>query len=599
MRDRLGAALLSALVLTAAFTAVLPQPTSAAGKKVAIIVGPTGSITDTYRRSADAAAAAATAAGATVVKVYSPNATWANVRNAVNGANIIVWMGHGSGYPNPYNASETTEKANGWGLNRTTTNGDGDNWSSTMVYCGERALLGTLTSAYADQWKYCGGSTNTDGITPAPGFVMVYAHACYTAGAGEPNEAPKPESTYLERVKNYSSPPLQLGAGAYFATSSEQSRIVTAVLTQPELPYGQIFRNLPSFSASAARAFSHADVPGRSIWLQSNGYHLAYAGDPTLTPSGNHVALRVTDVDRYAGANRYATAAAVSASGFAPGVSVAYVATGANFPDALAAGAAAAHRGAPVLLVTGTAVPQATANELARLDPDRIVVVGSEAVVSAGVATALEAYATTRVVERIAGANRFATAARISASTFAPGVGVAYIATGMNFPDALAGVAATGGNDGPVLLVGSNELPTETAAELTRLRPARLVLLGSSGVISSGVATALRPYATSGEAPRRLSGATRYDTAAAISAGTYASATTVFLAIGTNFPDALGGGPVAAGIPGPLLLVTASSIPASAASELSRLAPTRVVVLGSSQVVSDSVIQQVRAILGG
>ena len=137
---------------------------------MAIIVGPTGAQTDSYRSSADAVASAATAAGATVVKVYSPNATWANVKNAVNGANIVVYMGHGSGYPNPYNTTETTGKTNGWGLNRTTTNGDGDNWSSTMVYCGERALLGTLTSADGDQWKYCGGSANNDGITPAPGL---------------------------------------------------------------------------------------------------------------------------------------------------------------------------------------------------------------------------------------------------------------------------------------------------------------------------------------------------------------------------------------------------------------------------------------------
>ncbi|MEO8247120.1 MAG: hypothetical protein ABI622_08385, partial [Chloroflexota bacterium] len=141
MRDRLGAALLSAIVLTAAFAAVLPQPTSAAGKKVAIIVGPTGAQTDDYRASADLVASAARAAGATVATVYSPIATWANVREAVNGANIIVWMGHGNGFPNPYSTTELTKQVNGWGLNRTTTNGDGDSWSSTMIYCGERALL--------------------------------------------------------------------------------------------------------------------------------------------------------------------------------------------------------------------------------------------------------------------------------------------------------------------------------------------------------------------------------------------------------------------------------------------------------------------------
>jgi hypothetical protein len=299
LRDRLGAAFLSALVLTAAFAAVLPQPTHAAAKKVAIIVGPTGAQTDSYRSSADAVASAATAAGATVVKVYSPNATWANVKNAVNGANIIVWMGHGNGFPNPYSTTELTKQVNGWGLNRTTTNGDGDSWSSTMVYCGERALLGTLTSADGDQWKYCGGSANNDGITPAPGFAMIYAHACYTAGAGEPGEAAQSESTYLARAKNYSAPALRLGAAAYFATTSDQTRLVSEILTKPGASYGEIFRGGRVFSSSALRTFAHAEVTGNSIWLQNNGYHYAFAGDPNRTPSG---ALAPRVVGRYPGA---------------------------------------------------------------------------------------------------------------------------------------------------------------------------------------------------------------------------------------------------------------------------------------------------------
>ncbi len=598
MRDRLGAACLSALVLAAAVTAALPQPTSAAPKKVAVIVGPTGAQTDSYRDSADDVAAAATAAGATVVKVYSPNATWANVRNAVAGANIIVWMGHGSGYPNPYNATETPWKTNGWGLNRTTTNGDGDSWSSTMVYCGEQALLGTLTAAYPDQWEYCGGSTNTDGISPAPGFVMLYSHACYTAGAGEPGEAPQPESTYLARVKNFSTAPLRLGAGAYFATTSDGDRLVTNILTHPEMSYGDIFRTGRGFSAGDLRMFGHADVAGKSIWLQDNGYHYAFAGDPTLTPNGGHVYPDPTDVDRYAGANRYETAAAVSAASFAPGVAVAYVATGANFPDALAAGAAAARREGPVLLVTGSEVPAATAAELARLRPADIVVVGGPSIVSNDVMASLKPYATSGQVWRIAGADRYDTAARISANAFPGGAPVAYIATGKNVPDALAGVAASGAAGGPVLLVTPSEIPATTRAELSRLRPGKIVILGSTGVVGNGVATALKAYATYGVV-QRLAGATRYDTAAAISAGSFASAGTVFLATGTNFPDALGGGPVAGTVPGPLLLVTGSAVPNAAANELRRLDPERVVVLGGTGVVSNTVINQVRAILGG
>lgn len=100
-----------------------------------------------------------------------------------------------------------------------------------------------------------------------------------------------------------------------------------------------------------------------------------------------------------------------------PNVPVAYIATGLNFPDALAASAAAGGQRAPVLLVTQSSIPLETATELTRLSPDSIVVVGGTAVISTTVETALHAY-TSGAVTRLAGANRYATAAAISSATF-------------------------------------------------------------------------------------------------------------------------------------------------------------------------------------
>jgi hypothetical protein len=95
---------------------------------------------------------------------------------------------------------------------------------------------------------------------------------------------------------------------------------------------------------------------------------------------------------------------------------VVYVATGESFPDALGAGPAATIVKGPVLLVSQNAIPGATATELARLAPDKIIIVGGTAVVSTNVEDLLKAYAGT--VERIAGANRYETAAKLSAATF-------------------------------------------------------------------------------------------------------------------------------------------------------------------------------------
>ena len=100
----------------------------------------------------------------------------------------------------------------------------------------------------------------------------------------------------------------------------------------------------------------------------------------------------VTTASRVSGADRYATAAAVSAQAFSPGVSVAYLATGENFPDALAGAPAAAKGGGPVLLTRGTSLPSATATELDRLNPGKIVVLGGTNAVSQAVQDGLQQY---------------------------------------------------------------------------------------------------------------------------------------------------------------------------------------------------------------
>lgn len=91
---------------------------------------------------------------------------------------------------------------------------------------------------------------------------------------------------------------------------------------------------------------------------------------------------KVGTVSRIAGADRYATAAAISRSTFSAGVPVAYVATGTNFPDALAAGPVAAAAGAPILLASPTSLPSATASELGRLRPAVVILLGGTSALS-------------------------------------------------------------------------------------------------------------------------------------------------------------------------------------------------------------------------
>jgi hypothetical protein len=295
VRFRAVSVVVSLVAALCLVTAPAPTPVHAAGEKVAIIVGPVGSLTSSYRSRADQVAAAATAAGATVVKAYSPTATWPNVLAAVNGANVIVYLGHGNGYPNPYGSTELTDRTNGWGLNTATTNGDADSWSAgTLVYCGEKALLGTLSASDGvAQRTHCGGGP----ITPAPGFTMVYAQAHYAPGFGERYEQSTPLTTLAEaqaRVANYSHPILTLG-GTFIATAySDAHEIVGRLLTQSGTSYGTLFAAGRGYSPSTLTRAAHPNVGGAETWVQLTtitGFHFgepdywyAFAGDPNRTP---------------------------------------------------------------------------------------------------------------------------------------------------------------------------------------------------------------------------------------------------------------------------------------------------------------------------
>jgi hypothetical protein len=113
---RFAVALVIAALIASAGLAANPSPAAAAGLKVVIVVGPAGSSTSNYILNAKKLATQARYYGATVIEIYSPNATWTKVKSAAQGANVFIYLGHGNGYPSPYGAFNKYTK-NGVGLN--------------------------------------------------------------------------------------------------------------------------------------------------------------------------------------------------------------------------------------------------------------------------------------------------------------------------------------------------------------------------------------------------------------------------------------------------------------------------------------------------
>jgi putative cell wall-binding protein len=360
------------------------------------------------------------------------------------------------------------------------------------------------------------------------------------------------------------------GAWQYWTSSPKLPASATytqAVYTTPPIP------TLP------------AGISGISFGLNltSNGELVSDDYELFNTVGAPAVVVPTTPAAREGGADRFATSALVSSS-FPTNSAVAYIASGSNYPDALSGAAAAGFQDGPVLLVHKDEIPAVVSAELARLAPQRIVVLGGTEVISNGVESTLNGIATTT---RIGGADRFETSAKVSA-TFNTNAPVAYIASGSNYPDALSGAAAAGFGNGPVLLVHQNEIPTSIAAELTRLAPQRIVVLGGTTVISSALETALKAYSSN---TTRLGGADRFETSSLVSGTFTAGVPVAYVASGSNYPDALSGAAAAGSKGGPVLLVHQNEIPASVAAELDRLNPARIVVLGGTTVISDTVQQ--------
>lgn len=264
------------------------------------------------------------------------------------------------------------------------------------------------------------------------------------------------------------------------------------------------------------------------------------------------------EVSRLAGASRVQTAVEISRRRFADGgADTVLLARGDVYADALAGAPLAVQRGAPLLLSFPDALHDDTAAEIDRLGVDRAVLLGGAAALSPQVAADLEARGVT--VERAAGEDRFATAAAIAQRLDATGSAViaegAHADPDRGWPDALAASPLAAHTGRPVLLVTHARLPEATARALGELDATETVVAGGEAAVSDAVLAELDER---GHGPRRVSGRTRYETAAAIrdeAVDAGMDPDRLWLATGRQWPDALSAGPAVAGAGATLMLV--------------------------------------------
>ena len=260
------------------------------------------------------------------------------------------------------------------------------------------------------------------------------------------------------------------------------------------------------------------------------------------------------------------------------------LARGDDFADALVGIPLAEAKSAPLLLLAEGSISVTTQAEITRVLPPggTVYLLGGTKAIPAAIEVKLRELGF--VPMRYAGADRYETAVAVADAMGNPGT--VLLATGANFPDALAAGPAAAHIDGAVLLTDGTRLPPSVRAYLSA-RATAVYAVGGSAMVAD-------PNATP------LVGADRYATAAVVAYALFDRPATLGVASGVSYPDALSGGAYEAHLGGPLVLSAPTSLPETTGRYLenqqNRVATSH--IFGGVNAVSDVVQQAVAAKLG-
>ncbi|MFL6117441.1 MAG: cell wall-binding repeat-containing protein, partial [Catenulispora sp.] len=314
-------------------------------------------------------------------------------------------------------------------------------------------------------------------------------------------------------------------------------------------------------------------------------------------------------VDRIGGSDRVSTsvdASRWSYDAYGTGgrrANAAVLARSDTFADALGGTALALEREGPLMLTMTNSLDAGVAKELTRILPPHstVYILGGTSAISPAVEAKVKALGF--MVQRLGGVNRFATAATIADEIDGYAPDTIMVATGADYPDALAaGVAAgqdrlaswgRGRQGGVVLLTDGTNMPPETRTYLEHIDPKVVHVYAVGGQAVKAVAKALPSLAPS---VTPLAGADRYETAAKVAnsdlfgAGAAGRYTMVGIATGINWPDALSGGALIGNQGGPLLLADSTGVVGSEKALLTTRRLKGLAVFGGPAAVSDNAL---------
>jgi hypothetical protein len=256
---RLVAGMIVLLALMGLQFAVVAPAAAAAPPKVAIIVGPSGSLTGTNLKWGRAAAAEARHYTSNVVEVYTPRATWARVKAAMTDASVVVYIGKGRGFPSRYSHTLSIATQDGFGLNPLSGHGN-----STTRFYGEKYIRT---------------------VNLAPNALVILSHLAYASGGSEIGQPAPTQSVARKRISNYAAGFLAAGAGAVIADQFHPPLTYLRGVFTKNQTIDHAWRNA-SGNYGHVRTFlssrSHTYGARTDTRLSSSGYYRSIVGYTTM-----------------------------------------------------------------------------------------------------------------------------------------------------------------------------------------------------------------------------------------------------------------------------------------------------------------------------
>ena len=227
----------------------VPAPEALRALRAVIAVGPVESNTPLFISEMEDAATVLREAGVHVSAFYHPTAEWADVARAAQGADIFIYSGHG------------------------------------VRHDRHARLVGglALSDGIVDP------EPTAEGLGLRDGALVLFAHACYTAGSASGDRINLKEAQ--RRVACYATPFMQQGVDAYFAINQDDAlAMVMRRFLQGEpldavgFPFPPGVRSLDALGPPGMQVMVGGvvdELPGRNV--ATSDYNVAYVGPRRYT----------------------------------------------------------------------------------------------------------------------------------------------------------------------------------------------------------------------------------------------------------------------------------------------------------------------------